>query len=41
MPRNLDYILPKIKVAGQETKLGENERGEFFVFFLRSRNDSN
>lgn len=20
MPRNLDYILPKIKVAGQETK---------------------
>lgn len=27
MSRKLDYILPKIKVAGQETKLGGNGRG--------------
>lgn len=28
MSSSLDYVLPKIKVAGQETKLGEKwERG--------------
>lgn len=37
MSRKLNYILPKIKVPGQETKLGEMGgvyQVEFFVLFF-------